>query len=689
MADSFDPYIQWLGIRDPQRPPNHYRLLGVDLYESDPDVLTNAADRQMAHVRNFQAGRHSAVSQKLLNELAAAKICLLNAQRRVDYDAKLRADLAAVPTEPPHLAPTDNSFSSLANGAPAPAVVRPPIAVVPPPGVEAPAPPPATHTGGGPSLASISIAVLAALVLVLVGLIALISFKGRNREESSQQVAGKEKVAEPEPDLLALVEERVKTPKKGKQPAAAKSDPKASLSPAPGTPMAAPAPGPAPARPVSPPGGPVAPAARPGTQTAAQPAAAAGQPQAPAKPVTPAVAAPAPVPAPGQPPAKSVTVAPVAPTPQPPAKAMTPAAATPTTATPPAQPPAATTATPAAKATTAAAPAAKAPTTAAPAAKVTAKATPAAGTASVAPGAAQKPAEAAAKVAPPDEKAQTKARDEIRRTFRDDYDAVATRPELRAKLARELRKLAVETKDDPVARYGLFCEARELALEAGDMTLYDEILTATAELYTIEVLDIRIGDLRQGAARRPRAPNAVQALIRASIDLVDDVVAADRFDEATALAVAAREMAVRLRDNRRIKESTAVRKDIDFFRRLRAEADQAEKALADHPDDPQLNLVVGKYYCFGKRNWDRGLPLLAKGAQATLKTLAEAEKADPASAAQMLALGDQWYDAAKAVPPDIRRFVQARAAYWYQRALPELSGLTKTKIEQRLADMGK
>ena len=70
MADRFDPYLHWLGIRDPERPPNHYRLLGVAPFEDDPDVLSNAADRQMSHVRTFQAGRHSAESQKLLNELA-------------------------------------------------------------------------------------------------------------------------------------------------------------------------------------------------------------------------------------------------------------------------------------------------------------------------------------------------------------------------------------------------------------------------------------------------------------------------------------------------------------------------------------------------------------------------------------------------------------------------------------------
>lgn len=85
----FDPYLAWLGIRDPERPPNHYRLLGVDLLESDPDVIETAADRQMAHVRRFQNGPHSDVSQDLLNELAAARLCLLKPENKAKYDALL------------------------------------------------------------------------------------------------------------------------------------------------------------------------------------------------------------------------------------------------------------------------------------------------------------------------------------------------------------------------------------------------------------------------------------------------------------------------------------------------------------------------------------------------------------------------------------------------------------------------
>ena len=97
MPKSFDPYLKWLGIRDSERPPNHYRLLGLELFESDPEVISAAADRQMAHVRTFQSGPNADLSQTVLNELAVARRCLLNEQSRADYDNGLQTASAKKP----------------------------------------------------------------------------------------------------------------------------------------------------------------------------------------------------------------------------------------------------------------------------------------------------------------------------------------------------------------------------------------------------------------------------------------------------------------------------------------------------------------------------------------------------------------------------------------------------------------
>ncbi len=82
MSDAFDPYYKWLGIAPEEQPASHYRLLAIRDFEPDPEVIDSAADRQMSHVRSFQTGAHSADSQRVLNELSAARLCLLNPAKK-------------------------------------------------------------------------------------------------------------------------------------------------------------------------------------------------------------------------------------------------------------------------------------------------------------------------------------------------------------------------------------------------------------------------------------------------------------------------------------------------------------------------------------------------------------------------------------------------------------------------------
>lgn len=105
MDDSFDPYHRWLGIPPESQPADHYQLLGIGQFEDDPDVIANAADRQMAHIRTFQSGRRGPLSQQILNELSTANICLLNDERRAEYNEKLRAEQQTEPVKTAVAAP--------------------------------------------------------------------------------------------------------------------------------------------------------------------------------------------------------------------------------------------------------------------------------------------------------------------------------------------------------------------------------------------------------------------------------------------------------------------------------------------------------------------------------------------------------------------------------------------------------
>lgn len=78
----FDPYYKWLGIPPKDQPPNHYRLLSLELYERDLDVIEGSADRLMGFVRQYQSGENAAEAARILNELATARMCLLKPQKK-------------------------------------------------------------------------------------------------------------------------------------------------------------------------------------------------------------------------------------------------------------------------------------------------------------------------------------------------------------------------------------------------------------------------------------------------------------------------------------------------------------------------------------------------------------------------------------------------------------------------------
>ena len=97
MSD-FDPYYKWLGIPLEEQPPTHYRLLGIQLLEQNAEVIEAAANRQMAYLQELSAGdAHIDEAQRLLGEVAKARVCLLNTESKAAYDAEIASTLDSLP----------------------------------------------------------------------------------------------------------------------------------------------------------------------------------------------------------------------------------------------------------------------------------------------------------------------------------------------------------------------------------------------------------------------------------------------------------------------------------------------------------------------------------------------------------------------------------------------------------------
>jgi hypothetical protein len=127
VTEQFDPYRKWLGIPDQTQHPHHYQLLGLALFEDDPDVIENAANRQMTHIRSFQTGQYASYSQDLLNEISQAKICLLQPDSKASYDLQLQTKLTATTSHPGMDPMTPVATAAIPVAAPANTEVATPI----------------------------------------------------------------------------------------------------------------------------------------------------------------------------------------------------------------------------------------------------------------------------------------------------------------------------------------------------------------------------------------------------------------------------------------------------------------------------------------------------------------------------------------------------------------------------------
>lgn len=97
MNKPYERYHKLLGISPRDQPPTAYRLLGIDLFESDREVIDAAANKQMGYLQSCCNGKHAVAAEGLLNEVAEARLRLLSPASKAQYDQELRATLGKQP----------------------------------------------------------------------------------------------------------------------------------------------------------------------------------------------------------------------------------------------------------------------------------------------------------------------------------------------------------------------------------------------------------------------------------------------------------------------------------------------------------------------------------------------------------------------------------------------------------------
>ncbi|WP_145382140.1 FHA domain-containing protein [Botrimarina mediterranea] len=85
-----DVYHKLLGIPPNEQPPTHYRLLAVEPFETDREVIANAARARCQFVKSVSLTIPE-LTEPVLDAIMTAKRCLLDPVQRAAYDRELLA----------------------------------------------------------------------------------------------------------------------------------------------------------------------------------------------------------------------------------------------------------------------------------------------------------------------------------------------------------------------------------------------------------------------------------------------------------------------------------------------------------------------------------------------------------------------------------------------------------------------
>ena len=305
--------------------------------------------------------------------------------------------------------------------------------------------------------------------------------------------------------------------------------------------------------------------------------------------------------------------------------------------------------------------------------------TPASSTPVVAPRA-QAPDE---RPAPPAEPELAASRAKVLLIFEDDLAEARGDRDKSGELASTMLVLTAEMEDEPIDRYAVLVESQVLAEYALDLSLVEVI---------VKTMDLNFRDIdptgRKADALLRMWPDMRKdqrdLAVPLGLDLVRALLEGGDLERATGVLAT-----VKAKARRHPDPSTRETLD-DLTDRL--EAAQriviARKTLAEDPEDPSSNDLLGRYHALVLGDLEGALAHLRLGESPDLLACVEADVAGPEEPGPRAELARSWTLLANR-DSDAEPAALARAAHWYGRAIEQLGTLDRIPLRKRLESVEK
>jgi hypothetical protein len=295
------------------------------------------------------------------------------------------------------------------------------------------------------------------------------------------------------------------------------------------------------------------------------------------------------------------------------------------------------------------------------------------------------PTIAAARAPVPDEEAQRKAMGLLREVFLTEYQDART-PADKEKLARAILEQGPNCKPGSADKYAVFRVSIDMAAEAGAVRLVLSTIETLGREFEVDTLAIKRAMLRKAATVRRPTKETVEAA-KLVLSAAESALSSGAYAAAHELTQIAAQIAERSRDRDVIRKVAERLEEAEWIAGASEDAEKMLAVLEKTPDDPEANLVVGRFRCLVEGNWKDGLPMLALGGESDCQATAIREMQGVANVAELIALADAWHDLAEKEEEPFATGMRRHAAILYKQALPHASGLAKRKVEVRLSEL--
>ncbi|MFP6692506.1 MAG: hypothetical protein VB875_05800, partial [Pirellulales bacterium] len=304
-------------------------------------------------------------------------------------------------------------------------------------------------------------------------------------------------------------------------------------------------------------------------------------------------------------------------------------------------------------------------------------------------------ADSADKLAVPSKELLSKSQANVESIFGSQYakaNAIQSKSERRTALAALVKQI-IEIHDDtkvPADQYALLQEAKKIAVQAQDSQAVLVIIDRVDNRFQIDALR-RKGSALYQIRNKLASREEHAAIVPSWRSVIDAAVRAGRFELVGKLSEYALDSAEQSGDKDSLEALQARVAEISQEVAEYKEYQQADEQLKQKPLDPAANLIVGKYLCIVKGDWENGSNKLALGADEPLKQAAIAELAASAAdamAATQIEVAEHWWKLADAAKDPEQTAFRQRAGYWYKKSLPSLTegGLQRRRVELRLSE---